>query len=75
MPRSLGGKVCSMHLWVNLRKAFLDGIRCLTTDSSRDCYGIDTIIHEFCKLFSKHGVPEYGNGVLAFPDFLKQTIH
>ena len=64
---------CSMHLGVNLRKAFLDGIRCLTTDSCRDRYALDTIIHEFCKLFSKHGVPEYGHGVLAFPDFLKQS--
>ena len=67
---------CSMHLGVNLRKAFLDGIRCVThtaTDSCRDRYTVDTVIHEFCKLIGKHGVPEYGLGVLAFPDFLKQS--
>ena len=62
--------VCSMHLGVNLRKAFLDGIRCLThtaTESCRERY------HQFCKLLGKHGVPEYGLGVLAFPDFVQQS--
>lgn len=24
----------------------------------------------FCKIFGKHGTPEYGNGCLGFPDFL-----
>ena len=68
--------VCSMHLGVNLRKAFLDGIRCLThtaTESCRERYAVDTVIHEFCKLLGKHGVPEYGLGVLAFPDFVQQS--
>ena len=67
---------CSMHLGVNLRKAFLDGIRCLThtaTESCRERYAVDTVIHEFCKLLGKHGVPEYGLGVLAFPDFVQQS--
>ena len=31
---------------------------------------IDTLVHEFCKVFGKHGTPEYGCGVLQFPDFL-----
>ena len=31
---------------------------------------MDTIVHEFCKLLGKHGVPEYGLGTLALPDFL-----
>ena len=64
-----------MHLGVNLRKAFLDGIRCLecTDSASRDRHPVDTLIHEFCELLGKHGVPEYGLGVLAFPAFLEQS--
>ena len=27
-------------------------------------------MHEFCKLFGKHGTPEYGCGGVTFPDFL-----
>ena len=26
----------------------------------------DTFIHEFCKLFGRYGVPEYGCGNLTF---------
>ena len=69
---------CSMHLGVNLRKAFLDGVRSVTgadsTDSTqqRDHHRTDTLVHEFCKLLGKHGVAEYGLGVLAFPDFLEE---
>ena len=69
---------CSMHLGVNPRKAFLDGIRSLTGAEStsspqqHECHQTDTLVHEFCKLLGKHGVPEYGLGVLAFPDFLKE---
>ena len=63
---------CSMHLGVNLRKAFLSGIACQSDDlsSSRKYHPVDTLVHEFCKLFGKHGTPEYGCGVLTFPDFL-----
>ena len=69
---------CSMHLGVNLRKAFLDGIRLLIeTDEcntqQRDYHPVDAFVYEFCKLFGKVGVPEYGVGVLAFPDFLEQS--
>ena len=69
---------CCMHLGVNLRKAFLDGIRSLTSPDStsspqqHERHPTDTLVHEFCKLLGKHGVPEYGLGVLAFPDFLKE---
>lgn len=31
---------------------------------------VDVLVHEFCKLFGKHGVPEYTSAVTAFPDFL-----
>ena len=41
-----------MHLGVNLRKAFFDGIKASTADSSPVS---DTIVHEFCKLFGEHG--------------------
>ena len=63
---------CSMHLGVNLRKAFLSGIACQSDDlsKSRKYHPVDTLVHEFCKLFGKYGTPEYGCGVLAFPDFL-----
>ena len=36
----------------------------------RQHHPVDTFIHEFCKLFGKHGTPEYGCGVLGFQDFL-----
>ena len=47
------------------------------TDSSdnaqlREYHQVDTFVHEFCKLLGKHGVPEYGLGTLAFPDFLEE---
>ena len=57
---------CCMHLGVNLRKAFFD------TDVE-DNASSDVLVHEFCKLLSKtggkHGIPEYGHGGVAFPDF------
>ena len=65
---------CSMHLGVNLRKAFLNG---LVTDNEADgtndrkYHQVDVFVHEFCKLFGKHGVPEYTSGVVSFPDFLE----
>ena len=63
---------CSMHLGINLRKAFLAGIQPEDTNSSnsRKYHPVDTFVHEFCKLFGKHGTPEYGCGVQVFPDFL-----
>lgn len=67
---------CYMHLGVNLRKAFLKGAKSFTNSDSNDTetreqHQVDTLVHEFCKLFGKHGVPEYGCGTLAFPDFLE----
>ena len=64
---------CAMHLGCNLRKAFLDGIRHdkQSDGNHRDYLTVDTLVYEFCKLFGCNGVPEYGCGVLAFPDFLK----
>ena len=61
---------CCMHLGVNLRKAFFDAAR-----TSTDSHSSDILVHEFCKLLgkhgAKHGVPEYGHGAIAFPDFLE----
>ena len=66
---------CSMHLGINLRKAFLSGLVSEDVDScNRKHYSVDTFVHEFCKLFGKTGTPEYGCGVLAFPDFLTLMI-
>ena len=64
---------CSMHVGINLRKAFLCGIACddaSSTSSERMHHPVDTLVHEFCKVFGKHGTPEYGCGVLNFQDFL-----
>lgn len=58
---------CCMHLGVNLRRAFFK--------TSTDKPSPDVLVHEFCKLLGKHGgkhgVPEYGHGVVTFPDFLQ----
>ena len=57
--------LCAMHLGSNLRKAFLEGMKhtCVqhqaVADSSlqqRERDHTDTFIHEFCKLFGRHGV-------------------
>ena len=68
---------CSMHLGVNLRKAFLNG----TVESDEEVeepneqkYRVDILVHEFCKLFGRTGVPEYALGVVSFPDFLELRI-
>lgn len=64
---------CAMHLAVNLRTAFLQGMK-QTADTDeglgRDRNHVDVLVHQFCKLFGNHGTPEYGAGVLIFPDFL-----
>lgn len=62
---------CSMHLGVNLRKAFLNGLVDTDDDSERRYHRVDTQVHEFCKLFGKSGVPEYCLGVISFPEFLE----
>ena len=65
---------CSMHLGVNLRKAFLNGLVDVDDDSERRYHRVDTLVHEFCKLFGKSGVPEYCSGVVSFPEFLEVKI-
>ena len=62
-----------MHLGVNLRKAFFIGI--LESDNEdvgpgeRKYHKVDSLVHEFCKVFGTTGVPEYASGVVSFPDF------
>ena len=63
---------CSMHLGVNLRKAFLSGT--IKTRQGERYHRVDSFIHGFCKLFGKTGGPEYACGVLSFPDFLELQI-
>ncbi len=65
---------CSMHLGVNLRKAFLNGIANVDEEAERRYHRVDTLVHEFCKLFGKTGVPEYCLGVLSFPVFLEIKV-
>ena len=66
---------CSMHLGVNLRKAFLSGVMEPDDEAEELCerkyHRVDTLVHEFCKLFGRTGVPEYASGVVSFPDFLE----
>jgi len=75
--------LCAMHLGSNLRKAFLDGTKNVAFNdadqqggakSQREHYSTDTFIHEFCKLFGRQGVPEYGCGIIYFPDFLSLQL-
>lgn len=63
--------ICSMHLGVNLRKAFQSAVNEEESDQTkRKYFQVDTMIHEFCKLLGKHGIPEYTHGTQLFPDFL-----
>ena len=39
-----------------------------------DIVGIDTLVHEFCKLFGTSGVPEYCSEVVSFPELLQVKI-
>ena len=63
---------CSMHLGVNLRKAFLKGT--IETGQDERYHRVDSFVHEFCKLFGKTGGPDYACGVLSFPDILELQI-
>ena len=72
---------CAMHLGVNLRKAFLDGLKTVEfssrdqqTNERREYHQTDTLVHEFCKLFGRHGVPEYGCGASGFLDYLNLMV-
>ena len=43
---------CTMHLGINLRKAFLCGAKNPEdNDSPREYHPTDTLVYEFCKLF------------------------
>ena len=69
----LAENFCYMHLGVNLRKAFFDGVKTCTAGKQHST--CDVLVHEFCKLLGKHGgrhgAPEYARGAEAFPDFLQ----
>uniref|UniRef100_A0A1X7T216 Uncharacterized protein n=1 Tax=Amphimedon queenslandica TaxID=400682 RepID=A0A1X7T216_AMPQE len=60
---------CSMHLAVNLRKAFLTGVSLDSASNADRYHPADLFVHEFCKLFGSYGVPEYGCGI-SFRDYL-----
>jgi len=69
------GNFCAMHLGTNLRKAFLSATKEASATDQESCSGgeyhpADVLVREGCKLIGKHGTPEYGSGVLEFPDFL-----
>ena len=62
---------CVMHLGCNLRKAFLSGIKTIAGSGAREYSSVDVMVHEFCKLFGRYGVPEYGCGAKNFLIFCK----
>lgn len=64
-----------------MRKAFLDGLKTVEFSSGglqmnerHEYHQTDTLIHEFCKLFGHHGVPEYGCGASGFLDYLNLML-
>lgn len=57
-----------MHL------AFLNGLVDSDNDDERRYHRVDTLVHEFCKLFGKSGVPEYCSGIVSFPEFLEVKV-
>ena len=61
---------CAMHLGVNLRKAFIQAVSPVDTESSHQYAAVDSFVHAFAKEFGAHGTPEYGAGGIKFPDFL-----
>ena len=63
---------CAMHLGINLRKAFIGSSRVTAAENAaaESSNPVDSIVHEFAKLFGSHGTPEYGLGCVQFPDFL-----
>ena len=69
---------CTMHLGINLRKAFLSGGKNPDdndgTNGPREYHPTDTLVYEFCKLFGQHGTPEYGCGGHSLPDFLQVML-
>ena len=42
--------------------------------SKKQYFQVDTLVHQFCKLFGASGAPEYCSGVVSFPDFLSIKI-
>uniref|UniRef100_A0A1X7V6J4 Uncharacterized protein n=1 Tax=Amphimedon queenslandica TaxID=400682 RepID=A0A1X7V6J4_AMPQE len=55
----------SIHLGVNLRKAFLGGASNLQAgdNAEESRHAVKVFVHQFCKVFGKHGSPEYGSVV------------
>ena len=68
---------CAMHRGTTSRKAFLSAIKEASATDNESCMGreyADVLVRECCKLIGKHGTPEYGSGVLEFPDFLDVVL-
>ena len=66
---------CGMHVGVNLRAAEVRGLNRFINEQSNKSVGIDLIVHSTCKLLGHLGVnPEYGRGVIGFPEFLRATL-
>lgn len=70
---------CTLHLGINLRKAFLCGAKNPTNDSdssngTREYHPTDTLVHEFCKLFGQQGILEYGCGGQTFFRFFTDNV-
>lgn len=62
---------CGMHVGVNLRAAEVKGLNKHIKEYGNKTAGVDTIVHSCCKLLGHLGTnPEYGRGVVGFPEFL-----
>ena len=63
---------CGMHVGVNLRAAEVKGLNKHLKENCLSTTGVDLIVHSCCKLLGHLGVnPEYGRGVVGFPEFLQ----
>ena len=51
------------------------GLNRFINEQGKHSVGIDLIVHSTCKLLGHLGTnPEYGRGVIGFPEFLKATL-
>ena len=64
-----------MQVGVNLRAAEVRGLNRFISENNRNSVGVDLIVHSTCKLLGHLGTnPEYGRGVIGFPEFLKAAL-
>ena len=66
---------CGMHVGVNLRAAEVKGLNRHIKETGSPSVGVDLVVHSACKLLGHLGTnPEYGKGVVGFPEFLQAAL-